>query len=62
MNMPDLSKVEIPKRGIIFLVYLACVRDIADLKLAVIISVVFIIYLITQTYTDLKGKAQPIEP
>jgi len=62
MNMPDLSKVEIPKRGIIFLIFLAAIRDVTDLKLAMMMSTSFALYLVLQTITDLKGKSQPIEP
>ena len=62
MNLPDLSKVEMPKRGAIFLVYLYCIKDVADIKVALIITFAFLIYTIAQTYTDSKGKMQEIKP
>lgn len=61
MNLPDLIK-RIPKRGIVFLVYIYCVKDVADLKVAVIITTAFLIYTIAQTITDLRGKMQEIKP
>ena len=62
MNMPDLSKVEIPKRGIIFIAYLYSIQSVADIKIALLITFAFLIYTIAQTYTDLKGKMQEITP
>jgi len=60
--MPDLSKVEMPKRGIVFLVYIYCVKDVVDIKVALIITAAFLVYTISQTITDLKGKQQEITP
>jgi len=62
MNMPDLSKVEIPKRGIIFLAYIYSIKDVVDLKVAGLITGAYLIYVIAQTYTDTKGKMQEIAP
>jgi len=62
MNLPDLSKVEMPKRGIIFLVYIYCIKDVADIKVALIITFAFLVYVTTQTITDMRGKMQEITP
>ena len=62
MNLPDLSKVEIPKRGIGFFVYLYSVQQIVDIKIALLITGAFLVYTIAQTITDLKGKSQEITP
>jgi len=62
MNMPDLSKVEIPKRGIVFLAYIYCIKDVVDLKVAAMITLGYLVYIIAQTYTDAKGKMQEIKP
>jgi len=62
MNLPDLSKVEMPKRGIIFLVYIYCIRDVVDLKIAMMITLAYLVYVIAQTHTDSKGKMQVITP
>ena len=62
MNLPDFSEVEIPKRGVVFLAYIYCIKDVVDLNVAGIITLGFLVYTIAQTITDLKGKQQPITP
>jgi len=62
MNLPDLSKVEMPKRGFIFIAYLYSIQSVADIKIALLITGAFLIYTVAQTYTDLKGKMQEIKP
>ena len=63
MNLPDLSKVEMPKRGIIFLMYIYSIKDVSDLKVAGMITAAYVVYVIAQTYTDLTGKkAEPEKP
>ena len=62
MNLPDMSKVELPKRGIVFVAYLYSIQSVTEIKLALIITVAYLIYTIAQTITDLKGKTQEITP
>jgi len=62
MNLPDMSKVELPKRGIVFGAYLYSIQSVTDIRLALIITVAYLIYTIAQTITDLKGKMQEITP
>jgi len=60
--MPDLSKVEIPKRGVVFFVYLYSITSVTEIKVALIVTFAFLVYTIAQTITDLKGKQQEITP
>ena len=62
MNLPDMSKVELPKRGIVFVAYLYSIQSVTDIRLALIITGAFLIYTIAQTITDVRGKMQEITP
>ena len=62
MNLPDLSKMEIPKRAIIFIAFLVSIQSVTEIKIALLITFAFLVYTIAQTITDLKGKPPEIIP
>jgi CRISPR/Cas system CMR-associated protein Cmr3 (group 5 of RAMP superfamily) len=56
MNLPDFSKVEIPKRMASALAGAYLIKDVADLKLACIVAAIIVVGIVSQTITDLMGK------
>lgn len=56
MNLPNLSNVEIPKRISAAIVGMYFLKDIKDIKMALILAGILIAGIAAQTITDTWGK------
>lgn len=62
MNLPNLNDVEIPKRMAMAAFGAYLIKDITDLKLAMIVAAIVVAGMVCQTVTDLRGKNEKVSP
>lgn len=58
MTLPDFSKVEIPKRIAATLFGLYFIKEVQDIRMALILAGLLAVGIIAQTLTDVWGKAK----